>query len=75
MRPKLSYRHSGSSSRCCVDESLTREHPDIALGRYVMLAVGDHGTGLNEATRTHIFGPFFTAKEMGKRSGLGLATV
>ena len=58
-----------------VDESFSRSHPPMPVGRYVVISVADTGHGFDADTKARIFEPFFTTKEPGKGTGLGLAMV
>jgi PAS domain S-box-containing protein len=58
-----------------LDAGYAIEHVTVKPGSYVMLAVSDSGVGMDAQTVAHIFEPFYTTKESGRGTGLGLSTV
>jgi CheY-like chemotaxis protein len=56
------------------DESFVHAPAGMTSGHYVMLSVGDTGSGMTDDVKSHLFEPFFTTKPKGEGTGLGLST-
>ncbi len=64
-----------ATDRAEIDEPWCQAHPGFRPGRYALLIVSDTGSGMDKETLSHLFEPFYTTKEQGRGTGLGLATV
>ncbi len=64
-----------AAENVAIDEHNAQMHVDAEAGHYVVVTIADTGTGIPPGILDRIFDPFFTTKEIGKGTGLGLATV
>ena len=60
---------------CEIDKSSQKEIPFIQPGKYIRLSFADSGSGIAQEDLEHIFEPFFSTKEPGRGTGLGLSTI
>jgi PAS domain S-box-containing protein len=62
------------TANVALDDAFVRPFPGLQPGDYVMLALTDTGVGMTAETKSRVFEPFFSTKDIGQGTGLGLAT-
>jgi len=58
-----------------IDDTMYQQMPEVKIGKFIRVKISDEGTGMDPETIQHIFEPFFSTKEQGSGTGLGLSVV
>ena len=64
-----------STASVAIDEAYVQRVPEASVGKFICLTIEDTGSGIAPPDLAHLFEPFFTTKDVGKGTGLGLATI